>query len=112
MDFRPGGKCTDVSIWWLYPAVLADALYRDSLREAIAEYFKVDQDMVTDCMIKWEAFKMVIRERCLSRSMGVQRCLSGSVHRYETYANDYSVSACMGEGEERGMVYVPDFWIC
>lgn len=74
--------------WRLPPHALLDAAFLEEIRADIQDYFSFNTGSVTSEASLWEAFKVVIRGKCISRQSGVLKAIRTTLADIETQIKD------------------------
>ncbi|KAJ1203379.1 hypothetical protein NDU88_007166 [Pleurodeles waltl] len=67
---------------------LQDALFRPELKEAIIEFFQLNEGSVATWVVLWNVFKAYIRGICISKHSGVLRDICRSLAQVEAQLSD------------------------
>ncbi|KAJ1161596.1 hypothetical protein NDU88_002080 [Pleurodeles waltl] len=74
---------TPIPTWQLQPAILEDDEFKHTIGLAIDTYFKTNEGSTTSTLEEWDAFKAVIRGKCLSAVAGERRALLHDIEKAE-----------------------------
>lgn len=69
--------------WRLPSSALLDTAFREEIRQDILDYFTLNVGSVSSHSSLWEAFKVVIRDKCIARQAGVLKSIRKTLKTLE-----------------------------
>ena len=64
---------SSIPTWRLKPEALEEGMFRETIREHITQYFEANHNTASSPLMEWDAFKVVIRGRCIAEMVEVCR---------------------------------------
>ena len=72
-----------IPTWRLKPEALEEGAFRETIREHIIQYFEVNHNTASSPLVEWDAFKVIIRGRCIAEMVGVRCTLVAEITEKE-----------------------------
>ena len=63
-------------------------MFRGTIGDYIQQYFEANTNTGSLKLIEWDAFKVVVRARCIAESMGIRRALLAEVAQQDSTLRD------------------------
>ena len=106
--YNSNGAQSSASQWRFQPVMLEDQAFREDLAAHILEYFELNDKSTSSRIMEWEAFKVVLRGFCMSKTVGLRRELDAQLLSMEdrirklegTTIQDDSTREAMREAKE------------
>ncbi|KAJ1178466.1 hypothetical protein NDU88_003712 [Pleurodeles waltl] len=86
-------ECPCIPDWHLHVETLEDPAFRQSVGEAIRDYFADNVANTTSPPIEWYASKAVIKGRCIAEIVAVWRTLVEEVETQERAVRDLELAS-------------------